>query len=270
MKPITEFPKSALRDIGVVLTDIDDTLTHNGMLPAKSMAALEQLSAAGLIVIPVTGRPAGWCDMIARMWPVDAVIGENGALCFSYDRKNKKMRSYYAKTDKERFSDRERLNELAKTILTEVPEAGLASDQDYRIADLAIDFCEDVAPLNKEQIERIIKIFNDAGATTKISSIHINAWFGDYDKLSTTKICLSQLFGIDMEVSNSTFIFVGDSPNDMPMFAFFQNSIGVANVRNFDLEDEPKWITRRESADGFEEITEAIISARAEEAKALL
>ena len=84
MRPLAEFPAGLRRAVRAVLTDIDDTLTTEGQLPSVAYAALERLRAAGLIVIPVTGRPAGWCDHIARMWPVDAVVGENGAFYFWY------------------------------------------------------------------------------------------------------------------------------------------------------------------------------------------
>ncbi len=247
----------------MVLFDIDDTLTMNGLLPSASLAALEALSAAGMIVIPVTGRPAGWCDHFVRMWPVDAVVGENGALYFSYNRKARKMTSGFAKTFEERQRDRSRLNDLRERILTEVPGAGIASDQDYRIADLAIDFCEDVDPLPPDRVARIVAIFEEAGATAKVSSIHVNGWFGDYDKLTMTGRCLRELLGIDLQIQNEEIVFAGDSPNDAPMFAFFKNSVGVANVRSAILPAEPTWVTQGESAAGFCELAAALLEAKA-------
>jgi len=263
MRPLSEFSLAERQRVGVVLSDIDDTLTTDGLLPSASLKALEDLRAAGTIVIPVTGRPAGWCDHIARMWPVDAVVGENGALYFSYDRAAKKMVAGFAKTAEERGRDRTRLDDLRRKILREVPGTGIASDQDYRIADLAIDFCEDVAPLPPEQVARIVALFEDAGATAKISSIHVNGWFGDYDKLSMTRRCLTDLFEIDMAAQNEQIVFVGDSPNDVPMFGFFKHSVGVANVRHTELPAEPTWITRGESAAGFCELAAALLEAKA-------
>jgi hydroxymethylpyrimidine pyrophosphatase-like HAD family hydrolase len=81
-RPFSEIPGAALSEIRHVLTDIDDTLTHEGRLPGETYLALERLHAAGFKVIPVTAGSSGWCDLIARMWPVDAVIGENGGLYF--------------------------------------------------------------------------------------------------------------------------------------------------------------------------------------------
>ncbi len=262
MRPLAEFPLEVRRALRFVLTDIDDTVTVQGRLPSASLKAMEELSAAGLHVIPVTGRPAGWCDHIARMWPVDAVVGENGAFYFAYDREARRMREGYAKSPEERAADSEKLGQLRARILAEVPGAGIASDQDYRIADLAIDFCEDVPPLAKQEVARIVAIFESAGATARISSIHVNGWFGNYDKLSMTRRCLAECFDVDFDAANSHLVFAGDSPNDQPLFASFEHSVGVANVKDFDLETPPRWITRQRSAAGFQELATAILAAR--------
>lgn len=263
MRPLDTFPAENLRSIRVLLSDIDDTLTSEGLLPSASLAAMETLSAAGLIVVPVTGRPAGWCDHIARMWPVDAVVGENGAFYFTYDRRARRMTTVFTKDEDTRRADRERLNDLRDQILAEVPGAGIASDQDYRVADLAIDFREDVPPLPDAEINRIVSIFEAAGASAKISSIHVNGWFGAYDKLSMTDRCLKEVFGIDMHGENENIVFAGDSPNDSPMFSFFTNSVGVANVRDFDLPASPAWVTQGRSSLGFCELAEALLKAKA-------
>ena len=91
MKPLADFASETARNLHGVFTDIDDTLTSDGYLPAISYTAMERLQEAGLIVVPITGRPAGWCDLVARLWPVNGVVGENGAFYFHYDRKKKKM-----------------------------------------------------------------------------------------------------------------------------------------------------------------------------------
>jgi len=264
MRPLRKFPADQRRVAEVVLTDIDDTLTTDGRLPAASLAALEDLNKAGLRVVPVTGRPAGWCDHIARMWPVDAVVGENGAFYFAYDRGRRTMRSEFAKHGPQRQEDRIRLDALRATILAEVPGSAIASDQDYRIADLAIDFREDVEPLPATAVDRIVELFTQAGATAKVSSIHVNGWYGTYDKLTMTRRCLHDLFDIDVDVDadNERIVFAGDSPNDAPMFAFFRHSVGVANIHRFDLPAQPAWVTDAESAAGFRELADALLSAR--------
>src|SRR5262249_4969645 len=141
---------------------------------------------------------------------------------------------------------------------------GMAWDQPYRAADLAIDFCEDVPPLPHDAILRIVKILEAHGAHAKVSSIHVNGWFGDYDKLTTSRLMMAELFGVDLSANCSRYVFAGDSPNDAPMFAFFPNAVGVANVRDFaaDMDHLPRWITRAHSGAGFVELAEALIAAR--------
>ena len=149
MRPLAEFPVEARGRIRGVLTDIDDTLTSNGHLFAAAYTALERLRSAGLLVIPVTGRPAGWCDHIARMWPVDAVVGENGAFWFRHDPRVGRLVKRYVVEEAERRRLAGRLREIAARVLAEVPGCALASDQAYREADIAIDFREDVAELSR-------------------------------------------------------------------------------------------------------------------------
>jgi HAD superfamily hydrolase (TIGR01484 family) len=261
VKPLADFPIEERGRIRGVLTDIDDTLTSHGRLFAASYTALERLQHAGLLVIPVTGRPAGWCDHIARMWPVDAVVGENGAMWFRYDSKARKLVKRYVVSDMERSRRGEQLKRIGKKILAEVPGSAISSDQAYREADLAIDFREDVPELSRQQVNRIVEIMQAEGLTAKVSSIHVNGWFGDYDKLSTTKRMLKEDFDIDLERDREQFVFAGDSPNDQPMFAYFPNAVGVANVLEMaDLMTEfPKWITPSAGAAGFAELADALI-----------
>ncbi len=265
LRPLSEFTRDHERRIRVVLTDIDDTLTSEGRLPAKAYTALEDLRTAGFIVAPITGRPAGWCDLIARQWPVDGVVGENGAFYFRYDANARRMIRRYVKSAEERRRDSERLAAIREAVLKEVPGAAVAADQAYREADLAIDFCEDVAPLQKAAVNDIVAVFNRFGATAKVSSIHVNGWFGGYDKLSTTRLFLSECFGIDIDAERHAVFFCGDSPNDVPMFAFFPWSAGVANVRDFasELATAPAFVTGGRGGDGFAEIAARLIEVRA-------
>jgi len=264
MKPLAELPRATAAKVRAVLTDIDDTLTTEGRLEAVSYSALERLRAAGLLVIPVTGRPAGWCDHIARMWPVDGVIGENGAFWFLHDRNAGRLVKRYIMGEAERVQRAARLDAIAQRVLREVPGCAIASDQPYREADLAIDFREDVPPLSREDVARIVSIMEGEGLTAKVSSIHVNGWFGGYDKLSTARLMLREVFGIDADRDRDSIVFAGDSPNDQPMFGFFPNGVGVANVRDMaDLMTElPAYITPSRGAKGFAELAEALLAAR--------
>jgi hydroxymethylpyrimidine pyrophosphatase-like HAD family hydrolase len=145
-----------------------------------------------------------------------------------------------------------------------VPGAEVAADQAYREADLAIDFAEDVGPLSAQAIDRILAIFHRHGATAKVSSIHVNGWYGAYDKLSTAKRLLAEAFAIDADAERAAIVFVGDSPNDGPMFAHFRNAVGVANVLDCieRLAAKPRWVTRARGAAGFVELAEALLAAQ--------
>ena len=262
MKPLASMPDATRRAIRGVLTDIDETLSTHGRLTAEAYAALERLHRAGKLVIPITGRPAGWCDHIARFWPVDAVVGENGALYMRYDAAVRKLVRRFLDDEPTRRRHRERLTAIADKILAAVPGSALASDQRYREADVAIDFCEDVPPLDRAAIDRIVAIMEAEGMTAKVSSIHVNGWFGTYDKLTMTQKLLSEVFAIDVDAERADFVFVGDSANDAPMYAFFPNAVGVANVRQFAdrIPTLPAYVTRAESGAGFAELANFLLA----------
>jgi HAD superfamily hydrolase (TIGR01484 family) len=263
MLPLSDFPIKERRGIRGVLCDIDDTLTTSGRLTAAAYAAMERLQQAGLMVIPITGRPAGWCDHIARMWPVAAVVGENGAFYFRYDPAARKMHRRYVHDAATRAAQREQLLRIGAGIVAAIPGAAVAADQPYRESDLAIDYCEDVEKLPREAVDRIVQLMQARGLTAKVSSIHVNGWFGSYDKLTMTKRLMRDAFAIDLDAARPHFVFAGDSPNDAPMFAYFLHAIGVANIREFAgrLAHEPKYVTTAASGAGFCEIADILLAA---------
>lgn len=262
MIPIARIPAARCRDLRGVFCDIDDTVTTHGLLPAAAFSALWRLREAGLSVVPVTGRPAGWCDHLARMWPVDAVVGENGAFYFAMRPRGIIRR--WVQDEATRLAARSKLDELALRILAEVPGVRVAADQFCRSSDLAIDFREDVPPSGQDAIDRVVAIFEGAGARAKVSSIHVNGWFGDFDKLTTVKLVSHELLGVDLEAERDRFLFVGDSPNDDPAFAFFPLSAGVANVRQFSsrIAHPPAYVAEHEGGEGFAEIVDVILRGR--------
>lgn len=258
MKPLSMLDARGVR---AVLVDIDDTLTTDGKLTAQAYDSLERLRRAGKIVVPVTGRPAGWCDHIARMWPVEAVVGENGAFYFFLA--DGRLQRRYADAPDVRREKRARLERLAGEILRQVPGAALAADQAYRETDLAIDYCEDVPPLPLAEAERIAALMRAAGLTAKVSSIHVNGWFGDYDKLAMARELFAERFALDLDSQNAAVVYAGDSPNDAPMFGFFKKSVGVANVRRFAgrLAAEPKFVTAADAGGGFAELAAHLLAS---------
>ena len=257
-------PLGELRDAGGVrgvFFDIDDTLTTNGALTAQAYEAMERLKSSGRYVVPITGRPAGWCDHIARMWPVDAVVGENGAFYFWYERDARKLGKRYLIDGASRAANRARLDAIARRIVAVVPGCALASDQPYRDCDLAIDYREDVPELPLAAAERIAQLMRAEGMSAKISSIHVNGWFGDYDKLGMTKLLARERFDLELDAARGEFAFIGDSPNDAPMFGYFTNSVGVANIARFlgHLDAEPAYVTQRAGGAGFAELVEHLL-----------
>jgi HAD superfamily hydrolase (TIGR01484 family) len=246
--------------VEALFTDIDDTLTLGGRVPAAAFSALWRLHDAGIPVILVTGRPAGWCDLLARQWPVAGVIGENGGLAYRYDAGERRMERLYARDPAQLARDAEALRRIEAEVRAAVPDARVAADQAFRMFDLAIDFAEDVGPLEPEDIDRITAVFAAHGARAKVSSIHVNGWFGDFDKLSMIRRCCRAWLGRQDDLPSGA-LYVGDSPNDEPAFAAFPRSVGVANVRRFAdrLLHPPGFVTRAEGGAGFAELVDHLL-----------
>jgi HAD superfamily hydrolase (TIGR01484 family) len=234
-----------------ILFDVDDTVTWEGKLVPSALLAMAAGQAAGLRMVPVTGRPGGWVDHFARMWPVDGVVGENGGLWFWMD--DGKMHRGFSQASEVRSDNLKRLEDVRAAVLSEVPGTAIASDQDYRHLDLAIDFCEDVPPLDDAAIDRIVAVCEAHGATSKISSIHVNTWYGDFDKLAGFERLHEERWGGPVDFDR--WAYFGDSANDEPMFQAFPLSIGVANVARFlpRLRHPPTWITEGSGGHGFVE-----------------
>ena len=264
LQPLSDLPRAVARAMHTVFSDIDDTLTTDGQLTPRAYAALDDLRRAGLRVILITGRPAGWCDHIARMWPVDAVIGENGAFYYWHDHAARKLNHRQLLGEAARAANTGKLAAVREAILREVPGCAAASDQFCRLYDLAIDFCEDVSALPQSAIDRIVTLMEAAGMTAKVSSIHVNGWFGQYDKLSMAHLLMRERYGLELTQEREHCMFVGDSPNDAPMFAYLPHAVGVANVMDFAgrMSALPTYVTPSRGGAGFAELVQALISAR--------
>jgi HAD superfamily hydrolase (TIGR01484 family) len=261
VQPLAEFARAERPALRGVFCDVDDTLTTDGRLTADAYGALERLEQAGLLVIPITGRPAGWCDHMARFWPVHAVVGENGAFYFQYDRTARTMHRAFVDDAATRAAHRARLDAVREEILAAVPGSQIAADQQYRETDLAIDYCEDVEALPRTSVERIAAIMARHGMTAKISSIHVNGWFGRYDKLTMICRLMRERFNIDLDAARERYLFIGDSPNDAPLFGYFPHSVGVANIRDFEdrLTHAPRYVTLARGGAGFCELADVLI-----------
>ena len=264
ISPIQTIRPEIAKNLSGVFFDIDDTFTSFGKILPGAYQSLWDLKNFGLKVVPITGRPAGWCDHIARMWPVDGIVGENGALYFWFDTIEQKLKKRFIDPEDIRADKRRRLVCIRDEILSRVLGVAVASDQLYRETDLAIDYREDVNLTDQKSIDRICQIFKKNNAQYKVSSIHINGWFGNYDKLKMTKIFAQELWGVDLNTSKDCFIFCGDSPNDEPMFQYFPYTAGVKNVLRFTgrMQHMPTFVASQEGGDGFVEIVKTILQYR--------
>jgi HAD superfamily hydrolase (TIGR01484 family) len=263
MKPIKELPEKHRKSIKGVMFDIDDTFTLDGHIPKEAFTALWRLHDRGFVLVPITGRPAGWCDHIARMWPVDGIVGENGAFYYYYSKTEHKLIRRYVFDPAVAYEKRAQMENIRLEVLKKVPRAAVAADQPFRLFDLAMDFAEDVTRLSDEEIRDICAVFNENGAVCKVSSIHVNGWFGGYNKLTTAKLFIEEQLGLPWEEALKTFIFAGDSPNDEPMFEAFPLSVGVANIEKFlpVLRHTPAYITLEEGGLGFAEMADILLKA---------
>ncbi len=261
-RPLAELRADDAAGLGFLLFDIDDTITEAGLLLEESYSAIWSLRAAGIAAVPVTGRPAGWCDLIARQWPVAGIVGENGAFAF-YMKDGRQERLFHPAVPPPE-SSRERLAALGSEVMALVPGLRPAKDQPYRLFDLALDFAEEEPVLPLESAWRARELCEARGARAKVSSIHVNAWFGDYDKLSMSELFLSRILGWDPMISPRAAAFIGDSPNDEPMFGRFEPSFGVANVLRFAdrMGKMPTFATSRPYGAGFAEACGRILSLR--------
>ena len=266
MLMIHDLSPEIAQKVSIVFTDIDDTLSSAGKILPVAYNALWQLHDAGLKIVPITGRAAGHVDHIARFWPVDAVIGENGAFYAYMATVNghSVMRKRYFMPPEDADHAKQKFQLIQKEVFEKFPTCRLASDQNYREFDLAIDFCEDVPALSLAQVDEIVKIYEKYGAQTKVSSIHVNGWFGEYNKLSMTQLYAREQLGLQPEILRTTALFIGDSPNDQPMFEFFPYSVGVANIRRFSdhLIHFPRYISQKDAGEGFAETVHHLLSLR--------
>jgi len=267
MLDLAQWPLEERAGITGVLTDIDDTLTTEGVITGDALEALRELHAAGIHVIPITGRPVGWSEPFAIAWPVDAIVAENGAVALLPlplgEGGGEGLRKLYQQDAKLRAANFQRMQRVAQRIVGEVPGATLARDSAGRETDIAIDHSEYVH-LPAACIAQVVKLMEDEGMNATVSSIHINGWFGDHNKLAGARWIVRELLGRELDDELGRWVYVGDSTNDVLMFEHFPHSIGVANIRRFEAEltHPPKYVTPGERGAGFAQVAQALLSAR--------
>ncbi len=259
MQPVRKLAQQsgALRG---VFTDVDDTLTHSGVVEPEAYLALVRARAAGLRVVLVTGRPAGWAEVLASLWPVDAAIAENGGIAY-LKRAGRLERIYFASG--EPTDDVRRLAALTDEVLQAFPFARRSDDSALRVTDAAFDIGEN-QHLSAEQIDAITARCRELGARTTVSSVHAHACFHTADKAQMAARVAERLWGEPVSAVAEQYAFVGDSPNDQAAFAFFTASIGVANVARYvqQLDPPPRYVTVLPNGRGFAEAIDVILATR--------
>lgn len=264
MRPLEQAGETEFAAVRFVLTDMDETLTYRGRLHASTYAALERLQAAGLVVIPVTAAPAGWCDQMARMWPVDGVIGENGGFFFQRRSATHELNRSFWRADAEHESAVRQLEEIARSVLKGAPKARLAQDHRFRLTSVAFSKPDDLG-LRAE----ILSALRAAGADATVNNLWVLGWLGGYDKLAMARRVLAQTYGVDIETDREAVLYTGDSTNDAPMFSFFRHTIGVSTIRDClsEIPTPPVWITEGPGGEGFIEAANALLRSRASVAR---
>ncbi|KQU67857.1 MULTISPECIES: HAD-IIB family hydrolase [unclassified Rhizobacter] len=261
-RPLSELSPGLARSVHGVLTDIDDTLTRDGAIEPEALAALQALRDAAIPVIAITGRPMGWSEPFARDWPIDAIVAENGAVALFRDAQG--LRIEYAQDEATRTHNAMRLRRTAQRVLAEVPGATLAQDSAGRVTDIAIDHSE-FAHLSQPQIDAVLQVMRAEGMNATVSSIHINGWYGEHDKLSGARWIVQRLLGRVLDGETPAWAYVGDSTNDQTMFGHFPVSVGVANLMQFAdrLHTWPAYLAPGERGQGFADVAGALCAARA-------
>lgn len=255
MKPLSSWPENDRANILGVFTDIDDTLTTEGAITPDALQALHNLNASGLMVIPITGRPVGWSIPFASTWPVNAMVAENGAVALLHNSQTKQVRKIYQQDLATRTHNYQEMQRIAQRVLQEIPGTVMAQDSPGRETDIAFDHSE-FHHLPHEQIQQVLILLKEEGMTATVSSIHINAWFGDHNKWHGAQWILKELTGRDLTKELDQWVYVGDSTNDQVMFEHFTHSVGVANIKRFEneLKYRPKYISQQERGAGFAEV----------------
>ena len=273
MKPLALWLPPHLRG---VFTDIDDTLTTDGAITADALQALGALKAAGLHVIPITGRPVGWSEPFAQVWPVDAIVAENGAVALlppaqdarknplqPLSEKREQLSKLYLQDAATRAANYARMQQVLAHIEATVPGAQRAADSAGRECDIAIDHSE-FTQLPQERIDQCVALMRAAGMNATVSSIHINGWYGTHDKLEGARWIVRQRLGRDLDAELNDWVYIGDSTNDQRMFQHFPHSVGVANIARFvpQLQHLPRYVTQRERGAGFAEMARLLLNVK--------
>jgi HAD superfamily hydrolase (TIGR01484 family) len=258
---LRDLPRGHLGSTRALLFDVDDTLTSHGVLTPEAYAALWRAREAGLWLCAVTGRGAGWCDLMVRLWPVDAVVGETGA--FVYEKlPDGRVRERFLRSAAQREKDNRKRDAAVAAVQKRFKGARISRDSAFRLCDVALDLKEDGPVVSDATARAMMEMLAARGLTVARSSVHINTWVGDYGKRQMVARVLKA-----HKLAQDHCVYVGDSRNDGPLFKHFAHSVGVANVKPLLAElaargELPRYITRASAGDGFVELVNRVLLDR--------
>ncbi|HVY31660.1 MAG TPA: HAD-IIB family hydrolase [Polyangiaceae bacterium] len=228
MEPIASLSAAEAARLRGVCFDLDDTLLDHGRLREEAYSALFRLSEAGLSLYGVTGRPAGWAEVLARLFPVQAIIAENGAVVCA--RRGERVLTLDSVSAEERRQRDEHLAVLLQKFRERFSDFEPADDVRARVSDRTFDIGE-FRQVDARRVEEASAFLREQGARTFVSSVHLHVTFDYADKASGAVRVLAADSGLDATAVRHAFAYLGDSENDASCFAAFAVSIGVANLR---------------------------------------
>jgi len=266
MRDLAKLGAEEARGLSGIVFDLDDTLLDHGALEEAAYGALFRLRESGLRLVACTGRPSGWGEIAARMWPIDVAVVENGALAWVRDDVAAGAGRVRVLGETSLASHRARradLLALADELVARFPDAALADDNDARVTDVTIDVGEH-RRVSADDVATMRAVARDRGLFTFASSVHVHLTRDGNDKASGTIAALVSRFSDDATAARSRYAFIGDSGNDAAAFAAFETTFGVANVRRYvgAMSVPPKYVATAKMGLGFASIAARIALLR--------
>jgi hydroxymethylpyrimidine pyrophosphatase-like HAD family hydrolase len=165
--------------------------------------------------------------------------------------------------DAEREARMRGLDRLRARVRQELPGVEVSNDHWARRCDLAFDVGE-ARQVDAATRARLIDLIRDEGAHPTVSTVHAHAAPGTWDKATGAQRAARDLLDVDLAEARPRWLFVGDSGNDAPAFAWFAHTVGVANVRDHldALPVAPRWVTQADRGRGFAEVAARVLHGR--------
>jgi HAD superfamily hydrolase (TIGR01484 family) len=256
MQPLAHLTRSEACALRGVLFDLDDTLLDHGKLTEAAYSALFRLRESGLELYAVTGRPLAWVRLLARLFPIDGGVGENGGGMVGQGGEG-----IDSVTVDVRAARNARLVDLVRATRTAFPDLQPADDASERLTDFTFDVGERQR-VEPAVVERVTAFARERGATVHVSSVHLHVGFDAVDKASGVVRLLRALHGIDPTLALRRYAFIGDSENDAACFGAFRTTVGVANLRGRPTL-APRFVTEAARGRGVAELARVLGALRA-------